>query len=118
MSSVMGSIYLTDGAMWIYHPWLRGRSPSGLRHHLPLMIFDDAGPISATGSTVARCWYSLLGRVGGKECRFIMCTGLKDAVGEDRSWPVILQSFRRSKETKNLASYKNLFKRDNFKITT
>ena len=76
------------------HPWLRGRSPSDLRHHLPLMIFDDAGPISATGSTFARCWYSLLGRGGEKECRFLICTGIKDGVGEDMSWPVILESFR------------------------
>ena len=33
------------------HTWLRGRSPADLKWHLPLMVFDDAGPFSATNST-------------------------------------------------------------------
>ena len=79
--------------MWRLHPWLRGKEPQDLRWHLPLMIFDDAGPVSNISSTFVRCWYSVLGAGSERETRFLMSTGLKDAAGPDRSWGPIMQSF-------------------------
>eukprot|EP00974_Lingulodinium_polyedra_P111157 10750322-Lingulodinium_polyedra.AAC.1 len=29
---------------WQLHPWLKDRCPADLKFHLPLMVFDDAGP--------------------------------------------------------------------------
>ena len=78
---------------WSLHPWLEGRTPSDLRWHLPLMLFDDAGPISAHNSSFVRVWYSIVGRGNEKETRFLMCSGLKDKDKDDMSWPVILESF-------------------------
>ena len=80
------------------HPWLRGRSPADLKWHLPLIVFDDAGPFSATNITFARVWYSILGRGSEKESRFVISTGIKDNALEDWSWPVILDSFKRLAE--------------------
>ena len=35
------------------HPWLRDRTPSDLKWHVPLMLFDDAGPTSQSWFSVA-----------------------------------------------------------------
>ena len=80
------------------HPWLRGRSPAELKWHLPLMLFDDAGPVSATSSSFARAWYSILGRGSERETRFLIITGIKDDAREYRSWPIILDSFKKLAE--------------------
>ena len=80
---------------WRTHPWLRSKSPEGLKFHLPLMLFDDAGPVSAHNSTFCRVWYSLLGTGSERETRVLLCTGLKYDEGEDRSWQVILEHFER-----------------------
>ena len=82
------------------HPWLRGRSPSDLRRHLPLMSFDDTGPVSAVHSSYARSWYSVIGKGAERETRFLVCAGLKDGSTEDRSCPIILESFRKLAEPK------------------
>ena len=80
------------------HPWLQGRSPEQLKFHLPLMIFDDAGPFSNTCSTFARTWYSLLGLGAEKETRFLIGSGLKDGGVPDLSWDPIMESFQRLAE--------------------
>lgn len=85
-------------AFWAAHPWLRTKSPADLKRHLPLMMFDDAGPVSKHASTYARMWYSLLGTGGDREARFLINTGLKNAKLTDRSWPMVLQSFERLAE--------------------
>lgn len=82
------------------HPWLQGRSPEQLRRHLPLMLFDDTGPVSSVLSSYARSWYSVLGKGGERECRFLICTGLKDEASTDMSWPLILESFRQLAQPK------------------
>jgi len=79
--------------MWDAHPWLKDRSPSDLSRHLPLMIFDDAGPVSNTSSSFIRCFYSLLGGGSERETRFLIGTGIKEEGKEDRSWVEILKSF-------------------------
>ena len=80
------------------HPYLRGKNPADLRRHLPLMLFDDAGPVSHVNSSFCRCWYSILGRGGEKQTRFLVCSGLKNSTNADRSWPLILESFARLAE--------------------
>ena len=75
------------------HPWLRGRSPADLRWHVPLVLFDDAGPVSKANSTWCRVWYSLLGKGGERESRYLIASGLKDEPGEDKSWATVLASF-------------------------
>ena len=82
------------------HPWLEGRSPQELRRHLPLMLFDDTGPVSSVLSSYARSWYSALGKGSERECRFLICTGLKDEASTDLSWPLVLESFRKLAEPK------------------
>ena len=85
--------------MWRCHPWLRGKSPRDLACHLPLMIFDDAGPISKTSSSFVRCFYSILGIGSEKETRILIGTGLKEGRPEDdKSWPMILNQFRQLAE--------------------
>ena len=80
--------------MWRLHPWLQGREPSDLRWHLPLMLFDDAGPVSNISSTFVRCWYSVLGIGSDRETRYLCATGLKEASAtEDKSWSVIISQF-------------------------
>ena len=80
--------------MWRLHPWLRGREPSDLRWHLPLMLFDDAGPVSNISSTFVRCWYSVLGIGSDRETRYLCATGLKEGnATEDKSWSVIMSQF-------------------------
>ena len=49
-------------------------------------------------STCARVWYSILGRGSEKGSRFVISTGIKDNALEDRSWLVILDSFKRLAE--------------------
>ena len=48
--------------------------PSDLRCHVPLMRFDDAGPVSQKNGTFVRCFYSLLGAGGETECRYLIAT--------------------------------------------
>ena len=73
--------------------WLQGRSAADLKWYVPLMIFDDAGPVANDASSYARCYYSLTGRGSDTETRIIMCTGLKNDDLEDKSWQCILASF-------------------------
>ena len=79
--------------LWRLHPWLQDRTPAQLRFHLPLVVFDDAGPVSKTSSTYVRVWYSLLGRGSEKETRYLLATGTKSNKKQDRSWGPILDSF-------------------------
>ena len=78
---------------WDQHPHLAGRRPQDLKRHLPLMIFDDAGPVSKNNSTFCRCWFSLVGLGNEQETRFLIATCLKDEEGPDLSWPVVMESF-------------------------
>jgi len=78
--------------LWALHPWLRNKTPQDLKWHLPLMLFDDAGPVSKANSSFARCFYSLLGTGSERETRIILATGFKQT-GVDRSWDPILASF-------------------------
>lgn len=80
--------------MWRLHPWLRNKTPEQLRFHLPLVLFDDAGPVSDSQSSYARCYYSILGPGSEKETRIIMATGFKTP-GVDKSWGPILESFEK-----------------------
>ena len=81
---------------WEGHPWLKRRTPAELRYHLPLVMHEDAGPISHVHSAYIRSWSSIL--CCGKEIdtRLVICTYLKDALknDDDASWPLILESFR------------------------
>ena len=62
--------------------------------HLPLMLFDDVGPVSNTSSSFVRCFYSLLGGGGERETHFLIGAGIKDQSSpEDLSWPTVLASF-------------------------
>lgn len=79
-------------SMWAVHPWLINKTPQDLNYHIPLMMFDDSGPVSDANSSYARCYYSLLGTGSEKETRIIMSTGFKQE-GIDRSWACILSSF-------------------------
>ena len=79
-------------SLWSLHPWLAGKTPADLKFHVPLVLFDDAGPISKANSSYCRCYYSILGIGSDKETRIIIATGLK-VEGIDRSWPPILGSF-------------------------
>ena len=39
---------------WQRHPMLRGRVPADLKYHLPLVLHDDAGPVSHLNTTLIR----------------------------------------------------------------
>ena len=80
---------------WQLHPWLRDRTPEDLRFHLPVCVFDDAGPISNSQSSYVRQWYSILGTGADRETRMLLCIGLTSTGMEDKSWPLILDSFSR-----------------------
>ena len=75
------------------HPWLRGRSPADLARHVPLVLHDDAGPISKRSSAYVRSFHSVLGVGAERESRFLVCSYLKGAGLEDRTWPALLDSF-------------------------
>ena len=77
------------------HPWLRNKTPSDLKRHVPCLLFDDAGPVSATSSTFVRVFYSLVGNGSERETRYLIATGLKDGGLPDRSWPIMLDEFGR-----------------------
>ena len=79
--------------MWDSNPFLRFKTPTDLRKHLPLMIFDDAGVTGKGKSAFCRTWYSLLGSGSDRETRVIMATAHKLNDSDDRSWPDILASF-------------------------
>jgi hypothetical protein len=83
-----------DGAeLWARNQWLHGRSAADLKWYVPLMLFDDAGPVANDASSYARCYYSITGRGSDTETRIVMCTGLKNDDLDDKSWPPILASF-------------------------
>ena len=80
---------------WELHLWLQQRSPQDLRFHLPLALFDDAGPISNSQSAYVRQYYSVLGQGADREKRLLVCTGLTNAGLDDLSWQPILDSCAR-----------------------
>jgi len=59
----------TGPDFWLTHPWLNGRTPSDLKYHVPLVLHDDAGPISKHTSAFVRNWFSILGKGGETETR-------------------------------------------------
>ena len=75
--------------------WVQGRSAADLKWYVPLMLFDDAGPVANNESSYARCYYAVTGRGSDTETRIIMCTGLKNDDLVDKSWQPILASFDR-----------------------
>ena len=79
--------------LWEQHPWLRGRTPEDLDHHLPVCLFDDAGPVSNSQSSYVRQLYSILGKGADRETHILLSTGLTNTQLPDQSWPVIMQSF-------------------------
>ena len=79
---------------WASHPWLRGRTPESLRRHIPIIVFDDAGPCSKTLSTYCRCFYAILGKGAEWDSRFLISTGFKTE-GEDHSWHAIVKGFEK-----------------------
>ena len=84
----------SDGPeLWERNVYLRGRKPSDLKWYVPLMIFDDAGPVTNNESSYARCYYSITGRGSDVETRIIIATGLKNDDLEDKSWPHVMRSF-------------------------
>ena len=78
---------------WAKHPFLRGRSPEDLRFHVPLVMHDDAGPVSKINSAYVRSFHSILGVGRELEARFLICTCMKQAGMDDRSWGTIMRSF-------------------------
>ena len=84
----------TDGPrFWALHPWLRGRCPADLRRHVPLVIHEDAGPISKLSSAFVRSFHSVLGVGTELESRFLIASYVKRAGIEDKSLPLIMESF-------------------------
>ena len=81
--------------LWQLHPWLRGRSPQDLRRHVPVVLFDDAGPISNSQSSYVRQFYGILGQGADRETHLLLSTGLTNDGLEDKSWEPILASFGR-----------------------
>ena len=92
-------------AFWDAHPWLRGTTPVDHKWHLPLVLFDDAGPFSNTKSTYARQFYSLLGTGSEKESRILIATGVVNKSEEDKSWPIVLDSFSKLAHNKEPGSW-------------
>jgi len=78
---------------WAKHPFLRGRTPASLSKHVPLVMHDDAGPVSKNNSAFVRSFHSILGVGRELEARFLICTFMKQAVCSDHSWPIIMRSF-------------------------
>ena len=79
---------------WDGHPFLQGRAPAQLANHLPVMVHDDAGPVSQHQSAYVRNWFSLLGKGRETETRFLLSTRMKkQSELPGRSWPIILQNF-------------------------
>ena len=64
-------------SLWRLHPWLQGKTPADLKYHLPLVLFDDAGPVSKANSSYCRCYSSILGVGSEKESRVVIASGLK-----------------------------------------
>ena len=79
---------------WNANPLLRGKTPADLRYHVPLVMFDDAGPCSKTNSTYARQWYSIVGKGSDLDSRFLMATGIKCDT-RDHSWPELYAAFEK-----------------------
>ena len=80
---------------WQLHPWLKDRCPADLRFHLPLMVFDDAGPVTNSCSTYVRLFYSILGVGSEKETRLLMSSSFTNRVEQDKSWQPIMDSFEK-----------------------
>lgn len=79
--------------LWQMHPWLRGRTPEDLQYHVPVCVFDDAGPVSNSQSAYVRQWFSILGQGSDRETHLLLATGLAGTELEDKSWGPILESF-------------------------
>ena len=86
--------------LWRAHPWLRGKTATDLKWHLPLMLCEDAGPVSTSKSSMIRIWYSLLGQGGERTTRYMINSYLKNTEEEDQSWPLVLRSFEMLAEPK------------------
>ena len=71
--------------LWANNAYLQNKTPEDLKRHLPIMLFDDAGPIRKTKSGYARQMFSLLGKGKEIETRFSISTGLKGGVEDDNS---------------------------------
>ena len=69
-----------------------------MKWHLPLALFDDSGPVSNSGSTFVRVWYSLLGVGSERETRFLINTCMKNNDLPDDSWRVIMNNFQQLAE--------------------
>ena len=79
------------------HPQLVGKSPSDLRHSLPLWLHEDSGPFSKRHSTTILNFGSLLGTGKDFQVRFQVCSFLKTK-GEPYDsgfdgWEAILEDF-------------------------
>ena len=80
---------------WAQHPYLIGRSPEDLKYYLPVVLHEDAVPISEHQSAYVRSWSSLLSIGKELETRLMICSYLKSANAlEDKSWCPILQDFQ------------------------
>jgi len=84
-----------DGAeLWSSHTHLRTKTPADLKYHLPVVLHEDAVPISKHQSAYVRSWSSILGMGKETDTKYMICSYLK-AVSDhpDRSWPLVLASF-------------------------
>ena len=74
------------------HPFLVGKTPRQLRHCLPLVIHEDAGPYSKQWGTNIHCWSSLLGRGSELETKFVISShiSLSQAGYDPAAWQQFL----------------------------
>ena len=81
---------------WSKHPWLGTKTPRDLRFHVPLIVHDDAGPISELHGAYIRNMFSLVGSGSEADTRYVLSSHVKSDDGKaDRSWEPILASFER-----------------------
>ena len=73
--------------LWRRNKYLRGRTPDDLNRHVPLCLFDDAGPVAHAHSSFVRCFFSITGQDMEMETRILLGTGLKEIELPDLSWP-------------------------------
>ena len=65
--------------LWRRNAFLRCRSPGSLNKYVPLVIFDDAGPVGNDASADARCYYSVTGIGAEFETRILLGSAIKDS---------------------------------------
>ena len=85
-------------AMALLHGHVRGKSLDELEMYIPLAIHEDSAPCSKNDSAVVRDWFSLLARGGTDlQCRYLITSYIKSkhATMNDKSWPLVLDSFER-----------------------